>query len=81
MPWLPLTFFFTQSFVVTPFLLVLLLFANDFVTMSIATDHVGYSRKPDRWQIGPLMAAAGLLALGVLVESFLVLYQPLAISY
>lgn len=71
---LSIAFFITRSFVVTPFLLVLLIFANDFVTMSIATDHVGYSSKPDRWHVGALMAAAGLLSLGVLAESFLVLY-------
>ena len=71
---LSLAFFLTQSFVITPFLIVLLLFANDFVTMSIATDNVGYSSRPDRWHIGSLMAAAGLLSLGVLAESFLVLY-------
>jgi H+-transporting ATPase len=71
---LSLAFFLTGTFVITPFLVVLLIFANDFVTMSIATDHVGYSLRPDRWHVGPLMAAAGLLSLGVLAESFLVLY-------
>jgi len=71
---LSLAFFLTRNFVVTPFLVVLLLFANDFVTMSIATDSVGYSPKPDRWKIRPLVASSGLLALLVLAESFLVLY-------
>ena len=71
---LSLAFFLTASFVTTPFLVVLLIFANDFVTMSIATDHVGYSSKPDRWHVGALMASAGLLSLGMLGESFLVLF-------
>ena len=71
---LSLAFFLTGSFVITPFLVVLLIFANDFVTMSIATDNVGYSSMPDRWHIGSLVAAAGSLSLGVLAESFLVLY-------
>ena len=71
---LSLAFFLTRDFVITPFLVVLLLFANDFVTMSIATDNVGYSRKPDRWRVAALVASAGLLALLVLGESFLVLY-------
>ena len=34
----------TGSFVITPLLIVLLLFTNDFVTMSIATDTVSYSQ-------------------------------------
>lgn len=71
---LSLAFFLTRTFVITPFLIVLLIFANDFVTMSIATDNVGYSSKPDRWHVSSLMASSGLLALGVLAESFLVLY-------
>jgi len=36
----------TRSFVITPLLIVLLLFTNDFVTMSIATDTVSYSQQP-----------------------------------
>ena len=36
----------THTFVITPLLIVLLLFANDFVTMSITTDHVTFSRGP-----------------------------------
>ncbi len=78
---LSIAFFLTRSFVVTPFLLVLLLFANDFVTMSIATDNVGYSSKPDRWEIRSLVAAAGLLSIGVLVESFLVLYLAMSLFH
>jgi H+-transporting ATPase len=41
---------------------VLLLFTNDFVTMSIATDNVLASPRPDRWNIRPLMLTAGSLA-------------------
>ncbi len=78
---LSFAFFLTQIFVVTPFLVVLLLFANDFVTMSIATDSVGYSSRPDRWEIVPLITAAGLLALLVLAESFLVLYLTIGVFH
>jgi H+-transporting ATPase len=60
----------TGTFVVTPLLMVLLLFTNDFVTMSIATDHVSYSRRPDRWRIRSLMLAAASLALPLLTFSF-----------
>ena len=64
----------TRSFVVTPLLIVLLLFANDFVTMSIATDHVSFSRAPDRWRIGPLMAAGFTLGVGVLALSLILFF-------
>lgn len=64
----------THSFVITPLLIVLLLFANDFVTMSIATDHVGFSSRPDRWNVRMLMLTGGLLAAALLFLSFAVLY-------
>jgi H+-transporting ATPase len=55
----------TRAFIITPLLIVLLLFTNDFVTMSIATDHVSFSRSPDRWHIKTLMATG--LVLGSLI--------------
>jgi H+-transporting ATPase len=67
---LSLGFILTREFMVTPLLIILLLFANDFVTMSLATDNVSYSRKPDRWKILPLMVASFGLALPVLLLSF-----------
>ncbi len=64
----------TGVFVITPLLIVLLLFTNDFVTMSIATDNAGYSRKPERWDIPHLMVTAGVLAGLVLILSFAVFF-------
>ncbi len=61
-------------FVTTPRLVVLLLFANDFVTMSIASDRVSFSKKPDRWQIGPLVSGALALAAAWLLFSFGIFY-------
>jgi len=64
----------TGQFVTTPRLIVLLLFANDFVSMSLASDRVPYSHKPARWQIQPLVTGALALAAAWLVFSFGVLY-------
>ena len=60
----------TRSFIITPLLIVLLLFTNDFVTMSIATDTVSYSQQPDRWHIRSLVLVGLLLGSLVLVLSF-----------
>jgi len=57
----------TRTFIVTPLLIVMLLFTNDFVTMSIATDHVAASPTPDRWHIRSLMLAG--IILGSLVPA------------
>ncbi len=64
----------TGVFVITPMLIVLLLFTNDFVTMSIATDNVSYSVKPERWNVPSLMITAGALAGLVLLLSFAVFF-------
>jgi H+-transporting ATPase len=64
-------FFLTKTPLVTPLQIVLLLFANDFVTMSLAVDRVRPSPRPDRWRTGPLTALGVGLALGVVAESFL----------
>ena len=64
----------TRELIVTPLLVVLLLFTNDFVTMSIATDRVPYSTGPDRWNVSRMMLAGGILASLVLVFSFAVLF-------
>jgi len=45
-------------FVTTPLLIVLLLFANDFVTMSVATDLARAAPAPDRWDVRALVLAA-----------------------
>jgi H+-transporting ATPase len=60
----------TGTFVTTPRLVLLLLFANDFVTMSLATDRVGFSPTPDRWRVRALSLAALGVALPWLVVSF-----------
>jgi H+-transporting ATPase len=64
----------TGTFIVTPVLIVLLLFTNDFVTMAVATDNVSFSRQPERWRIPTLMMSAGFMGLWVLGLFFGVYY-------
>ncbi|MHB8347359.1 MAG: plasma-membrane proton-efflux P-type ATPase [Acidiferrobacterales bacterium] len=68
----------TGTFIITPLLIVLLLFTNDFVTMSIATDTVSFSRQPDRWNIRTLVLTGGILAGMVLILSFSVFFAARA---
>ncbi|MHB1613226.1 MAG: HAD-IC family P-type ATPase, partial [Actinomycetes bacterium] len=62
----------TGQFVTTPTLVVLLLLANDFVTMSIATDRVSTPPQPQRWTVPGLVRAATVLAGLLVVLSFAV---------
>jgi H+-transporting ATPase len=60
----------TGTFLTTSRLVVLLLFANDFVTMSLATDRVAFSPAPNRWRVGPLIVTGIALAALILIPSF-----------
>ncbi|EZQ11124.1 MULTISPECIES: plasma-membrane proton-efflux P-type ATPase [Acidianus] len=71
---LTLSFFIVKFFVTTPFDVILLLFLNDFVTMSIATDNVRYSSKPERFSAKKIVLASGILSILILIESFFVLW-------
>ena len=62
-----------HNFIISQVLLVLVLFTNDFLTMSISTDHASFSQKPDRWNIKKLMEIGGIFALSTLVLSFSIL--------
>jgi H+-transporting ATPase len=64
----------TGVFVTTPRLILLLLFANDFVTMSLAADRVTFSRQPDRWQMRPLVVTALVLALAWVLFCFVIFF-------
>ena len=72
-----LAFILTGRFVVSTFNMILLLFLSDYVTLSISTDKVRYSEKPEKWN------TSGLVKLGVsygsliIAESLLILYIAL----
>ena len=67
---LTLGLWLTGRFVISPTLIVLLLFTNDFVTMTIATDRVQPAPRPQRWQVHKLVAAALVFAALSLAFSF-----------
>lgn len=67
---LSLGFILTKQFIITPLLVILLLFTNDFVTMSISTDNVHYSHKPDHWDIRTIVIVSLCLAIPILAISF-----------
>jgi H+-transporting ATPase len=74
-----LAFLFTGLFVVNAFQVVLLLFLVDFVTISIATDNVRPSEKPETWNITALVKASIILGIFIVAESLGLLY--LGLSY
>ncbi len=67
-------FVLTGEYVVSIFSMVLFLFLTDFVTLSIATDNVRHSPKPDNWNIGGLAMVAVFLGIMMVAEAMLLLY-------
>jgi len=65
----------THTFVVTPLLIILMMFANDFATMSIASDHVIPSQKPDKWNVRAIVGASIVLGAFTLALSFLIFFM------
>ncbi len=55
-------FVITHSYILSPLIAVLILLANDFVTISIATDHTKPLLRPARWNIPRLIIAASCIA-------------------
>jgi H+-transporting ATPase len=66
---LVLGFLLTSHKPLTPMLMVLLLFLNDFLTMAISTDRMACSSQPNRWNTRRLMLAVIVLAACKLVYS------------
>jgi len=62
------------QFATTPLLVVLLLLANNFATMSLATDRVSTPRNPERWGVAGLVIASASLAVPLVLLSFAVWY-------
>jgi len=72
-----LAFILTGKFVVSTFSMILLLFLSDYVTLSISTDRVGYSPKPEKWRTTGLVKLGVLYGSLIVAESLLILYLGL----
>ena len=55
---LTIGFFWLHDLVISLLGMALLVFANDFVTMSLATDNVKYTRNPNKWNVKNITLAS-----------------------
>ena len=60
----------TGTLIVSPMHILLMVLANDLMSMSLTTDRVHPSAKPNRWRSTPLVICGLILALGWLIFSF-----------
>src|SRR5579872_4617221 len=69
-----IAFVVTGKFVVSAFSMLLLVFMTDFAKISLATDNVRPSRKPETWNIGGFITVSVVLGIAMVVESLLLLW-------
>jgi len=64
----------TGKFVVSAFAMLVLTFMTDFAKISLATDNVRPSKKPETWKIGGFITVSVVLGLAMLAEALLLLW-------
>jgi magnesium-transporting ATPase (P-type) len=69
-----IAFVVTGQFVMSAFAMLLLLFITDFAKISLATDRVRPSRKPETWNIGPLITVSIVLGALMVAEALALLW-------
>jgi H+-transporting ATPase len=69
-----IAFAVTGKFVMSAFAMLLLVFTTDFAKISLATDHVRPSRKPETWNIGPLVTVSAVIGGLMVVEALFALW-------
>ena len=71
---LTIGFFWFHDLVVSLLGMTLLIFANDFVTMSLATDNVSYTAKPNNWNVKNITFASLMVGALLVVEGAIALF-------
>ncbi len=69
-----IAFVVTGQFVVSAFAMLLLTFMTDFAKITLATDHVRSSRKPETWNIGGFITVSVALGVAMVAEALLFLF-------
>ena len=69
-----IAFAVTGRFVMSAFVMLMLLFITDFAKISLATDRVRPSRQPETWDIGPLIAVSVVLGVLMVAETLCALW-------
>jgi len=67
-------FFLLNNILISLLGIALLIFANDFVTMSLATDNVEYTSNPDKWDVSKITLAAFFIGLMLVVEGIIAVF-------
>ena len=69
-----IAFVVTGKFVVSAFAMLLLVFLTDFAKISLATDNVRPSKRPETWNIGGFIAVSVVLGVAMVAETLFLLW-------
>jgi plasma-membrane proton-efflux P-type ATPase len=69
-----IAFLVTGKFVVSAFAMLLLVFMTDFAKISLATDNVRPSKRPETWNIGGFITVSVVLGVAMVAETLLLLW-------
>ena len=69
-----IAFVVTGQFVVSAFAMLLLTFMTNFSKITLATDHVRPSRRPETWNIGGFITVSAVLGVAMVAEALPLLY-------
>jgi H+-transporting ATPase len=69
-----IAFVATGQFVISAFVMLLLVFVTDFAVITLATDHVRSSKKPETWNIGCFVVVSAVLGAAMVAETLLLLW-------
>jgi plasma-membrane proton-efflux P-type ATPase len=69
-----ISFMVTGKFVISAFAMLLLVFMTDFAKISLATDNVRPSKKPETWNIGGFITVSVVLGVAMVAETLLLLW-------
>src|SRR5579863_8539212 len=69
-----IAFLVTGKFVVSAFAMLLLVFMTDFAKISLSTDNVRPSKKPETWNIGGVITVSVVLGIAMVAETLLLLW-------
>jgi H+-transporting ATPase len=68
---LAIGFFWLHELVISLLGMALLIFANDFVTMSLATDNVKYTSNPNKWNVKNITLVSAIIGVFFVIEGWL----------
>ncbi len=64
-------YLFFRFITILPFMLIILIFTNDIINITISTDNAEYSKSPDVWNVRGLMYSSAIIGIFLVLETLM----------